>query len=266
MSNSLATNNGVAGNTTANRMDPATGAAGYGGGGNKYANMSNDPAFAAEPGFPVYNRRIANPGPLGMYAFSVSLILWGLYIVHAHGVQETSFMVGLSLAVGGLVQLLAGMWAFATGNTFAATMFSMYGGFWLAIGILYVPSSGGITAYGTATPDVWTAGGAYGFHAAVGFFHMVWFLFTFMLWLASFRSSITLVSTLFFTWMAFLLFMIGEFTGKYLVIKGGGGLFIVAGAIAMLHATAALMTHETSYFPMHRGLGELNKRSANTAY
>lgn len=37
---------------------------GHGGGNNSYWNLSNDPNFVGEPGFPRYNRRIANPGPL----------------------------------------------------------------------------------------------------------------------------------------------------------------------------------------------------------
>jgi succinate-acetate transporter protein len=48
----------------------------------------------------------------------------------------------MALAVGGLCQLLAGMWEFVTGNTFAATMFSMLGGFYLAVGTIYWPGSG----------------------------------------------------------------------------------------------------------------------------
>jgi succinate-acetate transporter protein len=38
----------------------------------------------------------------------------------------------LALAYGGIVQLLAGMWAFIRGDTFAAVGFSSYGGFWIS--------------------------------------------------------------------------------------------------------------------------------------
>jgi len=231
-------------------------------GGNDYNNYTNDPDFVSEPGFPQYHRRIANPGPLGMFAQSVSLFLWGLYIVHARGISETSFMVGMALSVGGIVQFLAGMWEFRTGNTFAATQFSMYGGFWFAVGLLYLPGTAGVTAYGVANPDIWGAGGTYQFHQAVGFFFMIWFLFSFMLWIASFRSSVALSLKLFLTWLMFLLFMSGEFVGHYSVIKAGGGVAIAAACVAGYMATAALMTHETSYFPMHKTLGELPKRTA----
>ncbi|KAG8997375.1 hypothetical protein FRB94_005984 [Tulasnella sp. JGI-2019a] len=225
-----------------------------------YINYTNDPDFVAEPGFPQYYRRYANPGPLGMFSQAVTLFLWGLYIVHARGVTETSFFLGMALAVGGVVQFLAGMWEFRTGNTFAATQFSMFGGFWFAVGLVYIPGTAAITAYGVATPDIWGAGGDYQFHQAVGFFWLVWFLFTFMLWLASFRSSIALSLKLFLVWLMFLLLMSGEFVGRYLVIKAGGGVAIAAGAVSFFMATASLMTHETAHFPLHRGLGELPKR------
>jgi len=238
---------------------------GYGGGQGSYWNLGNDPNYVHEPGFPTYNRRIANPGPLGMFAQAISLMLWGFYIVRARGITETSFFVGMALSVGGIVQFLAGMWEFRTGNTFAATQFSMFGGFWFAVGLLYLPGTGGTTAYGAANPDIWALGGSYGFHEAIGFFFLVWFLFTIMLWFASFRSSIVLSLKLFLTWLMFLLFFAGELVGSYTVIKAGGAIGIVAGFVALFQATAALMTHETSFFPLHRGLGELPKYRAGGA-
>jgi len=194
-----------------------------------------------------------------MFAQALSLLLWGFYIVRARGITETSFFVGMAVAVGGIVQFLAGMWEFRTGNTFAATQFSMFGGFWFAVGVIYIPASAGTTAYGLSNPDIFAFGGSYGYHEAVGFFFLVWFLFTFCLWLASFRSSIVISLKLFLVWIMFALLLSGEFTGKYTVIRAGGGVGIAAGFVALYQATAALMTHETSFFPFHRGLGELPK-------
>jgi len=239
-------------------------AKGYGGG--DYNNYTNDPEFVSEPGFPQYYRRYANPGPLGLYAQSLSLFLWGLYIVRARGVAETSFFVGTSLATGGLVQFLAGMWEFRTGNTFAATQFSMYGGFWFALGLLYIPGTNGVSAYGASSSDIFGSGGSYAFHQAVGFFFLVWFLFSFLLWTVSFRSSIALSVKLFLTWLTFLLLASGEFVMHYIVIKAGGGLAIATGAITAYIATAALSTHEAAPFPLHRTLGELPKRSGGSRF
>ena len=42
----------------------------------------------------------------------------------------------MALMVGGLAQMLAGLWEFRTGNTFAGTAFIAYGAFWLSFGVL----------------------------------------------------------------------------------------------------------------------------------
>ena len=44
--------------------------------------------------------------------------------------------MGLAFFYGGLVQLLAGMWAMRRSNaTLAATAFTSYGAFWMALGL-----------------------------------------------------------------------------------------------------------------------------------
>ena len=47
-------------------------------------------------------------------------------------------VLGLALAYGGIVQLLAGMWEFRTGNTFGAVAFCSFGGFWISFWALEV--------------------------------------------------------------------------------------------------------------------------------
>ena len=59
--------------------------------------------------------------------------------VQARGVHVPNAVVGMALGVGGLVQLLAGMWEFACGNTFGATAFSSYGGFWISFAVCLSP-------------------------------------------------------------------------------------------------------------------------------
>jgi succinate-acetate transporter protein len=51
-------------------------------------------------------------------------------------------IVGMAFSFGGLAQLLAGMWEFGVGNTFGATVFSSYGGFWISYAIILFPPSG----------------------------------------------------------------------------------------------------------------------------
>ncbi len=80
----------------------------------------------------------ADPGPLGLAAFAGTTFV--LSLVNA-GLVGNSKAVGggllplvaaLALAYGGIVQLVAGIWEFRTGNTFGAVAFCSYGAFWIS--------------------------------------------------------------------------------------------------------------------------------------
>ena len=52
--------------------------------------------------------------------------------------------------MGGLVEILAGIWGFFVGSqvgTFVLTVFTSYGAFWLSFGAIFIPSFGIIQAY-----------------------------------------------------------------------------------------------------------------------
>lgn len=48
-------------------------------------------------------------------------MILSFYNTGVRGILTPNVVVGMAMGVGGLVQLLAGMWEFATGNTFGAT-------------------------------------------------------------------------------------------------------------------------------------------------
>lgn len=77
-------------------------------------------------------KKIANPAPLGLAAFALTTFVLSLINLGAEGLTEPNLVVALAFGYGGLVQLLAGMWEMAIGNTFGATALSSYGGFWLS--------------------------------------------------------------------------------------------------------------------------------------
>lgn len=54
-------------------------------------------------------------------SFASTTLILSLVNVNARGVAHPEIVVGMALFVGGLCQLLAGMWEFACGNTFGAT-------------------------------------------------------------------------------------------------------------------------------------------------
>src|SRR5512140_2956839 len=74
----------------------------------------------------------ADPGPLGLAAFAATtfaLSLWNATLVNPGAVE---MVVVLALVYGGIIQVIAGIWEFRTGNTFGAVAFCSYGAFWIS--------------------------------------------------------------------------------------------------------------------------------------
>jgi succinate-acetate transporter protein len=76
---------------------------------------------------------VADPAPLGLAAFALTLFL--LSAKNAGWTQGTEAWLGFAFAYGGLVLLLAGMWEFRNRQVFEATAFSTYGGFWIGLAL-----------------------------------------------------------------------------------------------------------------------------------
>src|SRR6266849_9467836 len=94
---------------------------------------------------------IANPAPLGLSAFALTTFV--LSSANAGWFTGVPVVVGLALFYGGLMQFVAGVQEFRTGNTFGATAFCSYGGFWLAVGAIFTPAFGVLVAYKGAALD-----------------------------------------------------------------------------------------------------------------
>jgi len=117
-------------------------------GGNPLAHINTGdsvrlPAFGGEfqPGLykSTEHRKFANPAPLGLSAFALTTFVLSLINLGTRGISGPSIVIGPAFGYGGLVQLLAGMWEMAIGNTFGATALSSYGGFWIGTAIILTP-------------------------------------------------------------------------------------------------------------------------------
>ncbi|KAK6614401.1 GPR/FUN34 family protein (GPR1/FUN34/yaaH family protein) [Botrytis cinerea] len=231
---------------------------GYDYGGNPLAHMNTGesarfPAFGGEfqPGLykPTTERKFANPAPLGLSAFALTTFVLSLINIGTAGVTTPSIVIALAFGYGGLVQLLAGMWEMAVGNTFGATALSSYGGFWISLAIVLTP--GGfeiVSSYET------TGSGVNDFNNAFGFFLMGWFIFTTILLLCTLRSTVAFFLLFFFLDLAFLCLGIGHLrasaTGVALsgAIKAGGYFGIFAAFMAWYNALAGLADDSNSFF------------------
>jgi len=139
---------------------------------------------------------------------------------------------------GGLCQLLAGMWEFACGNTFGATALSSYGGFWLSWAVIVTPSFNVVAGYTDAAM----------LHNALGFYLMAWFIFTFLMFVCTWRATLAFVFLFFTLDMAFLFLAIGELAGSPACGKAGGWFGLLAAFTAWYCALAGLLTKDNSFF------------------
>lgn len=129
-------------------------------------------------------KKIANPAPLGLGAFALTTFVLSCVNLKVLGVHEPNLVVALALGYGGLVQLLAGMWEMAVGNTFGATALSSYGGFWISFGVVLTPTFGIVDAYtDKATGDST-------FNEVFALYLWGWFIFTSLCMLLTLRSTV----------------------------------------------------------------------------
>src|SRR5579864_7470145 len=162
--------------------------------------MAQYTAERAEAAVPA----VANPAPLGLSAFALTTFV--LSASNAQflftGIPPVTGAIALGLAAfyGGIVQLIAGIQEFRAGNTFGATAFCSYGGFWLAVAFTLAPLFGGKNLVLLIGPDAATG---------VGIFLLGWTIFTFLMFLGTFRLSGALVAVFGFLTLTFLALTIG---------------------------------------------------------
>lgn len=201
---------------------------------------------AFQPGlYRAPKSNIANPAPLGLSAFALTTFILSLINMGTRGVAEPNLVVAVAFAYGGLVQLLAGMWEMAVGNTFGATALSSFGGFWISFGIILTPGGFGIvTALGGGTSA--------NFLDSFGFFLMGWFIFTFILLMCTLRSTVMFFLLFFFLDLAFLMLGLGYLLHedghpRGSLIKAGGVFGILAAFWAWYNAFAGLADSSNRY-------------------
>ncbi|RCK66562.1 Ammonia transport outward protein 2 [Candida viswanathii] len=101
-----------------------------------------------------------------------------LYGLNVKGIEVNNVIISLCIFWAGTLQFLAGIWECVVGNTFACTAMVSYGAFFLSFGVSYVPSFGVLL-------DRWS-------------------IFTFMLFLCTLKSVISLQALfvcIFFTFL-----------------------------------------------------------------
>ncbi|QSZ31026.1 hypothetical protein DSL72_000587 [Monilinia vaccinii-corymbosi] len=231
---------------------------GYDYGGNPLAHLNTGESakFAAfggefQPGLyrPTTERKFGNPAPLGLSAFALTTFVLSLINIGTAGVTKPNIVVALAFGYGGLVQLLAGMWEMAVGNTFGATALSSYGGFWLSLAIVLTPGGFQIVSSYEATGS-----GVNDFNNAFGFFLMGWFIFTTLLLICTLRSTVAFFFLFFTLDLAFLCLGVGHLQASSTgvpqsgLVKAGGYFGLFAAFLAWYNALAGIADDSNSFF------------------
>jgi succinate-acetate transporter protein len=179
----------------------------------------------------------SDPGPLGLASFATTTFVLSVINAGLVGGAGASFPVvfGLTLAVGGLAQMIAGIWEFRTGNTFGAVVFTSYGAFWISfyLTVHFAPSFPKNEVF-----------------SLIGLYLYAWTIFTAILFVAALRTNGVVAVTFLLLLLTFLFLAIGNsaLEGTTSEINGTiklGGYIGIATAISAWYGCAAGVINTT---------------------
>ncbi|MCX4553624.1 acetate uptake transporter [Streptomyces sp. NBC_01267] len=173
---------------------------------------------------------IADPGALGLGAFAMTTFVLSVFNAGLINVSVEAVVLPIAFFYGGIVQLLAGMWEFRRGNTFAATAFASYGAFWLTF-------AGFITRIAPHLSPTHA-------YQALGVYLLAWAIFTAYMMLAALRVNVAVLGVFVALTVTFVLLTIGAFGQSSSMDKAGGWAGLVTAAIAW-YASFAYVTNNT---------------------
>jgi succinate-acetate transporter protein len=174
-------------------------------------------------------RFVSEPAALGLAGFALTTMMLSFINTGIVSDKAAPVVLGAAFAYGGVVQLLAGMWAFIKNDTFAAVALSSYGGFWISFYLLESQFAKQIPA-----GEV---------NDALALYLICWGVFSFYMWVASFRVSWAINLVFLTLWPAYGLMGIGkaiDSTGLFHL----GGVFGIATAAAAWYASAAIVLNK----------------------
>ncbi|GAB7355520.1 hypothetical protein MBLNU459_g6004t1 [Dothideomycetes sp. NU459] len=193
-------------------------------------------------------KKFANPAPLGLAAFALTTFVLSAINLKVLDLTAPNLVVALALGYGGLIQLLAGMWEMAVGNTFGATALSSYGGFWISFGFILTPAFGIVESYTDAKTGVSS------FNDVFALYLWGWFIFTTLCMLLTLRSTVAFASLFVILDGAFLCLALSQ---QYAVThasasaslqQAGGALGMVAAFLAWYNMFAGMASTDNFWF------------------
>ena len=118
-----------------------------------------------------------NPAVVGLAGFGLTTLILQF---HNLGLCGLGPVIACGIIFGGIAQLIAGFQEFKVGNNFGYSAFVSYGAFWIALCIILLFNNYGI--YKSSPTDV-------------GYFLIVWTLYTAIMWVAAMKIHGAMAST-----------------------------------------------------------------------
>jgi succinate-acetate transporter protein len=136
---------------------------------------------------------MGNPAVVGLAGFGLTTLILQF---HNLGLVGVGPIVALGFIFGGLAQMIAGYQEFKVGNNFGYSAFVSYGAFWIALAIIFMLNHFNI--YKSSGTDI-------------GYFLIVWTLYTVIMWFASLRIHGAMASTFTLLLAGFILLDLAHF-------------------------------------------------------
>ena len=172
--------------------------------------------------------KVANPGPLGLLGFGMTTVLLNL---HNCGLLPLSIViVAMGIAMGGLAQIIAGIFELRNGNTFAGTAFTAYGLFWWSLVLIWV----------NPFADTGLAGDT----LTLAFYLLLWGIFTLFMFIGTLKHNKATQVVFGSLTVLFMLLALGDFTGNHGITTIAGFEGIFCGLSAIYSAMGQILNAE----------------------
>lgn len=176
--------------------------------------------------------KTSNPAPLGLAGFGLTTILLNLHNVGVFPLD--SIIMSMGFFYGGIAQIIVGIMEWKKDNTFGTAAFTSYGIFWISLIFIWMLPKMGLAEAPTSQ--------------AMGCYLAVWTLFSFFLFLTTFKLYKALRIVFGLLVILFTLLSAASFTESTLIR-------VIAGYVGILCGSAAL------YSGMAQVLNEYYKKS-----
>lgn len=170
--------------------------------------------------------KLANPAVVGLGGFGLTTLLLQ---VHNLGYLGIGPVLAMGFIYGGLAQFIAGFKEQQMGNNFGFCAFAGYGSFWIGLGIIWLCNHFGV--YKTTETEM-------------GWFLLMWGLFTGILLIGSFWIHKAMIITFATLFIGFMLLTIGHW--GYPIMNKVAAIDLIVCALAAWYMMAAIIFNDLS--------------------